>query len=427
MTDPVTEAGRALLDHEMGDRDVPGNDLYLSADEVRAAIIAIEQEAAALARAEAGGVSVEALLDAWEAQEHPSIDAAIQAALAARSAGSGSLVECGWCNGSGAIMGGQTCLDCHGSGTRPTPPPAGATQVPLPATDSTPPPAVDVHALAESASAQRATKVDAEYHALRAARPTPPPAVDGTPTDAVEAAYQALLAMGHPVRARSGDTLVGLLRDDGFDIVPRTPPAPAVDGTRCGFRLGCGGRPDDPQHQRPFSGWGSMTAHDFEPNTPPPAVDGTRCAECGGVKDDVFHVPCLVGGPFHYVKTCHPFTPPTPAPAVDGTRVCGHARAEDGICGHTEQWEGHRSKAIVGGIHEFVPFTPPTPAPDRLQALEAALDHAEKNLGVIALTLTDHPEYPMKAADVDAARSLARFTAQDIRAARDLLADGERS
>jgi hypothetical protein len=33
----------------------------------------------------------------------------------------------------------------------------------------------------------------------------------------------------------------------------------------------------------------------------------------------------------------------------------------------------------------------------------------------------------MKAADVDAARSLARFTAQDIRAARDLLADGERS
>jgi hypothetical protein len=202
--------------------------------------------------------------------------------------------------------------------------------------------------------------------------------VDGTPTDAVEAAYQALLAMGHPVRARSGDTLVGLLRDDGFDIVPRTPPAPAVDGTRCGFRLGCGGRPDDPQHQRPFSGWGSMTAHDFEPNTPPPAVDGTRCAECGGVKDDVFHVPCLVGGPFHYVKTCHP-------------------------------------------------FTPPTPDPDRLRALEAALDHAEKNLGVIALTLTDHPEYPMKAADVDAARSLARFTAQDIRAARDLLADGERS
>lgn len=103
-------------------------------------------------------------------------------------------------------------------------------------------------------------------------------------------------------------------------------------------------------------------------STPPPAVDGTRCAECGGVKDDVFHVPCLVGGPFHYVKTCHP-------------------------------------------------FTPPTPAPDRLRALEAALDHAEKNLGVIALTLTDHPEYPMKAADVDAARSLARFTAQDIRAA----------
>ena len=47
--DPVTEAGRALLDHEMGDRDVPGNDLNLSADEVRAAIIAIEQEAAALA------------------------------------------------------------------------------------------------------------------------------------------------------------------------------------------------------------------------------------------------------------------------------------------------------------------------------------------------------------------------------------------
>ena len=60
--DPVTEAGRALLDHEMGDRDVPGNDLYLSADEVRAAIIAIEQEAAALALARAeAGVSVEAL------------------------------------------------------------------------------------------------------------------------------------------------------------------------------------------------------------------------------------------------------------------------------------------------------------------------------------------------------------------------------
>jgi hypothetical protein len=77
--------------------------------------------------------------------------------------------------------------------------------------------------------------------------------------------------------------------------------------------------------------------------------------------------------------------------------------------------------------HDFEPNTPPTPDPDRLRALEAALDHAEKNLGVIALTLTDHPEYPMKAADVDAARSLARFTAQDIRAARALLADGERS
>jgi hypothetical protein len=191
----------------------------------------------------------------------------------------------------------------------------------------------------------RAQERLAKAHAMRGLpRPTPPPA---------------------------GATQVPLPATDS------TPP-PAVDGTRCGFRLGCGGRPDDPQHQRPFSGWGSMTAHDFEPNTPPPAVDGTRCAECGGVKDDVFHVPCLVGGPFHYVKTCHP-------------------------------------------------FTPPAPDPDRLRALEAALDHAEKNLGVIALTLTDHPEYPMKAADVDAARSLARFTAQDIRAARDLLADGERS
>lgn len=66
--DPVTEAGRALLDHEMGDRDVPGNDLYLSADEVRAAIIAIEQEAAALARAEAG-VSLEEMGKAWAAVE----------------------------------------------------------------------------------------------------------------------------------------------------------------------------------------------------------------------------------------------------------------------------------------------------------------------------------------------------------------------
>jgi hypothetical protein len=30
----------------------------------------------------------------------------------------------------------------------------------------------------------------------------------------------------------------------------------------------------------------------------------------------VFHVPCLVGGPFHYVKTCHPFTPPAPEPSA---------------------------------------------------------------------------------------------------------------
>jgi hypothetical protein len=278
----LTAARDALLAKFTTDWDIDPWGEYESA---RARLADDLDNLIALARAEAG-VSVEALLDAWEAQEHPSIDAAIQAALAARSAGSGSRVE-----------------------------------------------ALDLHALAESAASQRALEVDAEYRALRAARPTPPP-----------------------------------------------------------------------------------------------AVDGTRCAECGGVKDDVFHVPCLVGGPFHYVKTCHPFTPPTPDPAVDGTRVCGHARAEDGICGHTEQWEGHRSKAIVGGIHEFVPFTPPTPAPDRLQALEAALDHAEKNLGVIALTLTDHPEYPVKAADVDAARSLARFTAQDIRAARDLLApDGEGS
>ena len=290
MTDPVT-AARERLERLLPD--------VLRYDPV--SMPAFDQRIDALieaVRAEAGGVSVEALLDAWEAQEHPSIDAAIQAALAARSAGSGSRVE-----------------------------------------------ALDLHALAESAASQRALEVDAEYRAPRAARPTPPPA---------------------------GATQVPLPATDS------TPP-PAVDGTRCGFRLGCGGRPDDPQHQRPFSGWGSMTAHDFEPNTPPPAVDGTRCGECGGVKDDVFHVPCLVGGPFHYVKTCHP-------------------------------------------------FTPPTPDPDRLRALEAALDHAEKNLGVIALTLTDHPEYPMKAADVDAARSLARFTAQDIRAARDLLApDGERS
>ena len=62
----------------------------------------------------------------------------------------------------------------------------------------------------------------------------------------------------------------------------------------------------------------TKTHPDPTPVPPTPPATGTveRCAECGGVKDDVFHVPCLVGGPFHYVKTCHPFTPPAPEPSA---------------------------------------------------------------------------------------------------------------
>lgn len=51
--------------------------------------------------------------------------------------------------------------------------------------------------------------------------------------------------------------------------------------------------------------------------TPAPAADEARCAfvGCGGVRDDVFHEPCLPGGAFHDHKACHPFQPaPTPAP-----------------------------------------------------------------------------------------------------------------
>jgi hypothetical protein len=293
MTDPVT-AARERLERLLPD--------VLRYDPV--SMPAFDQRIDALieaVRAEAGGVSVEALLDAWEAQEHPSIDAAIQAALAARSAGSGSRVE-------------RECVCGHGWAD---------------------------HGLTGGCEAEWGTGDGDVFCPCTHTRPTPPPAVD--------------------------DWYHGDLTDSQIDraLDPNTPP-PAVDWTRV-----------DPR-QRTGNIGGPAVADHFARPTPPPAVDGTRCAECGGVKDDVFHVPCLVGGPFHYVKTCHP-------------------------------------------------FTPPTPAPDRLRALEAALDHAEKNLGVIALTLTDHPEYPMKAADVDAARSLARFTAQDIRAARDLLADGERS
>jgi hypothetical protein len=48
-----------------------------------------------------------------------------------------------------------------------------------------------------------------------------------------------------------------------------------------------------------------------------PAADEARCgfAGCGGVRDDVYHEPCLTGGVFHDHKACHPFQPaPTPAP-----------------------------------------------------------------------------------------------------------------
>ena len=59
--------------------------------------------------------------------------------------------------------------------------------------------------------------------------------------------------------------------------------------------------------------------HPFQPAlaTPAPAADEARCAfvGCGGVRDDVFHEPCLPGGAFHDHKACHPFQPaPTPAP-----------------------------------------------------------------------------------------------------------------
>jgi hypothetical protein len=273
MTDPVT-AARERLERLLPD--------VLRYDPV--SMPAFDQRIDALieaVRAEAGGVSVEALLDAWEAQEHPSIDAAIQAALAARSAESGSRVEAEvatdlkWSVARTLSDLVSKRLPEHRGGDLIAPSDVELAllgvhhRMPTSA-PPTPPPAVDGTRVDPR---QRTGNIGGPAVADHFARPTPPPAVDGTPTDAVEAAYQALLAMGHPVRARSGDTLVGLLRDDGFDIVPRTPPAPAVDGTRCGFRLGCGGRPDDPQHQRPFSGWGSMTAHDFEPNTPPPAVD----------------------------------------------------------------------------------------------------------------------------------------------------------
>lgn len=59
--------------------------------------------------------------------------------------------------------------------------------------------------------------------------------------------------------------------------------------------------------------------------TPAPAADEARCAfvGCGGVRDDVYHEPCLPGGVFHDHKACHPFQPdPTPAqttPPATGT------------------------------------------------------------------------------------------------------------
>lgn len=172
---------------------------------------------AALARAEAG-VSVEALRQAFLDIEYPEVFAdgesrRLSAALAARSAGSGSRVEAGHC--------------CE-------------------------------HAAGAHAPGMNPCLIDG----CRCSRPTPPPAPDGPRCGEC------------PHAAHTGDI---------------------CDTDRPGFVTGCPCR----------------TA---TPPTPAPAVDGTRCAECGGVKDDVFHVPCLVGGPFHYVKTCHPFTPPTPAP-----------------------------------------------------------------------------------------------------------------
>lgn len=135
---------------------------------------------------------------------------------------------------------------------------------------------------------------------------------------------------------------------------------------------------------------GHPHGHSTVSPTPAPAVDGTRCAECGGVKDDVFHVPCLVGGPFHYVKTCHPFTPPTPDPAVDGLAAFA---------------AGFRAR------HEW-----PTPAPaDRLRALEEALRDWVEEVGL------------HDACDPDEFCSLLGDLRKKEPAARDLLADGERS
>ena len=93
--------------------------------------------------------------------------------------------------------------------------------------------------------------------------------------------------------------------------------------------------------------------------TPAPAADEARCAfvGCGGVRDDVFHEPCLPGGAFHDHKACHPFQPaPTPAPAAD------EARCAFPDC------NGRRGNILhnpgVGDTLDDHPFQPaPTPAP----------------------------------------------------------------
>jgi hypothetical protein len=118
---------------------------------------------------------------------------------------------------------------------------------------------------------------------------------------------------------------------DATEDYPVTPPAHAhvwhyydgneTEGTE--YRCRCGAMTDD---------------------QPAPAADEARCAfvGCGGVRDDVFHEPCLPGGAFHDHKACHPFQPaPTPAPltppATEERWVVVQGEDDDcGVCGRAK-------------------------------------------------------------------------------------------
>lgn len=108
----------------------------------------------------------------------------------------------------------------------------------------------------------------------------------------IRAALEALVEELRPNCGKLRDQhgpLMGLGYAAALDDIADALAAASPEPERCAFSLGCGGKRDDPQHHRPYSGWGSLMAHDYEePRTQPapaaPTAEALRDALLADVR-----------------------------------------------------------------------------------------------------------------------------------------------